>query len=215
MPDEFNIIYIIRRYTEHPLQKLAITGIILSGGKSTRMGKNKALIEVAGIPIIERIHSLFKTLFPEILIITDQTDLFTYLEPKTHGDLIQNLGALGGLYTGLSFASFPYSFCVACDMPFLKKTVIEYLIQCINGYDAVVPKTSDGLQPLHAIYSKSCLEPMREIIAQNRIKILDFYPHINLRVIEEEEFRSLDPQNESFINVNTPEELASIEERIK
>lgn len=178
------------------------------------MGKNKALIEIAGIPIIERIHSLFLTLFEEVLIITDQGNLFSHLGAKTYGDLIPDLGALGGLYTGLSFASSPYSFCVACDMPFLKQSVIEYLIRSINSYDAVVPRTSDGLQPLHAIYSKSCLEPIRGLIARNRVKIIDFYSQINLRVIEEEEFRTLDPQNESFINVNTPEELAFLQKKI-
>ena len=177
------------------------------------MGQNKALIEIEGIPIIERIHTLFKKLFQEILIITDQEELFTGLGAKIHNDLVPNLGALGGLYTGVSLASFPHSFCVGCDMPFLREPLIDFLLSRINGYEAVVPKTKDGLQPLHAIYSKACIEPMRRIMAEKMTKIIDFYPLVNLRIVEEDEFRVLDPGNESFINVNTPEDLAFIQAR--
>lgn len=193
---------------QHP-----ITGIILSGGKSTRMGKNKALIQIDGIPIIERIHRILKRCFQEILIITDQDELFANLEAKIYRDLVPNQGALGGLYTGLFFASFPYSFCVACDMPFLREPLIDYLVRHIHGYEAVVPKTKDGLQPLHSIYSKACIEPIKGVMEQRRTKIIDFYPLVNVRIVEEDEFRFLDPGNESFINVNTPEELALIQTR--
>jgi molybdenum cofactor guanylyltransferase len=195
------------------LEKNPITGIILSGGQSTRMGKNKALLEVEGVRIIERIHALFEKLFQEILIIGDQKEVLAYLGAPVYPDVIPNQGAMGGLYTGLYFASFPYSFCVACDMPFLKRSLIDYLITHIDAYDAIVPRTRDGLQPLHALYSKSCAGVIKRMMEQKRTKIIDFYPLVNLRIIDEEEFRFLDPQNESFINVNTPEELASLETR--
>ena len=187
------------------------TGIILAGGKSTRMGKNKALIQIEGVPIIERICVLFKKLFQEVWIITDQAEVFHGLGAKLHDDLIPNLGALGGLYSGLVLASFPHSFCVACDMPFLREPLIDYLVGGIDGFAAVVPRTKDGWQPLHAVYSKSCLEVITEVVAEKKTKIIDIYPRIKLRVVEEEEFHSLDPTNESFINVNTPEDLARIE----
>ena len=188
-----------------------VTGIILAGGKSTRMGKTKALIEIQGIPIIERICVLFKKLFQEVWIITDQGELFKGLGAKLHDDLIPNLGALGGLYSGLVLSSFPHSFCVACDMPFLRESLIDYLLCQIDGFAAVVPKTNDGWQPLHAVYSKECLEAINEIVAEKKTKIIDIYPRIKLRVVEEGEFHPLDPLNESFINVNTPEDLARIE----
>jgi len=193
------------------LEPKPFTGIILAGGKSTRMGKNKALIQIEGIPIIERICVLFKKLFQEVWIITDQTEVFHGLGAKLHDDLIPNLGALGGLYSGLVLASFPHSFCVACDMPFLREPLIDYLVGGIDGFAAVVPRTKDGWQPLHAVYSKSCLEVITEVVAEKKTKIIDIYPRIKLRVVEEEEFHSLDPTNESFINVNTPEDLARIE----
>jgi len=187
-----------------------LTGIILSGGKSARMGENKAFIEVEGTPIIYRIHTLFERLFNEIIIITHQKELFSNLNAKIYSDLIPNWGVLGGLYTGLFFSSFPFSFCVACDMPFLKESVIKYLTKNIEDYDVVVPKTEDGLQPLHAIYSKNCLEPIKKIIEQDKYKIVDFYPLVKVKIVEEHEFLFLDPMRESFINVNTPEELLLI-----
>jgi len=208
-----NIIYLIRRYIHKASQlntKHNITGIILSGGKSIRMGENKAFIEVEGVPIIGRIHKLFKSLFNEVIIVTNEKDLFLSYDANLYGDLLPDRGALGGLYTGLFCSSFLYSFCVGCDMPFLKKPVIEYLIRNIDSFDVIVPKAEDGLQPLHAIYSKTCLEPIREMIEKGKYKIIDFYPMAKIRVIEAHEFRSLDPMAESFINVNTPEELLFI-----
>ena len=189
-----------------------LTGIILSGGKSIRMGENKAFIEIEGVPIIHRIQTLFKNLFQEVIIVSNQKDLFLNLESKVYSDLLPQRGVLGGLYTGLFFSSFPYSFCVACDMPFLKEAVIEYLIKNAEGYDVIVPKTKDGLQPLHAIYSKNCLEPMKELIDHGRYKIIDIYPMVKVRIIEEE-LAYLDPMGESFININTPEELLYIKKR--
>ncbi len=203
---EVYIIYLIRRN----IMGSNLTGIILAGGKSIRMGRNKAFIEIAGTPIIQRIQTLFERLFDEIIIVTDQKEAFSNFRAKIYPDLIPNQGALGGLYTGLFFSSFAFSFCVACDMPFLKESVIKYLMKNIEHSDVVVPKTIDGLQPLHAIYSKNCLGPITNIIALNKYRIVDFYPMVKIKMIDEQEFLSLDPMRESFINVNTVEELGLI-----
>ena len=189
------------------------TGIILSGGKSIRMGENKAFIEIEGIPIIHRIHTLFEKLFKEIIIVTDQKERFSNINAKVYSDLFPNKGVLGGIYTGLFFSSFQYAFCAACDMPFLKESVIKFLMKKIEDYEVVVPKTKDGLQPLHAIYSKNCLKPIKEIIEQNKYKILDLYPMVRVKIVTEKEFSNLDPINESFININTPEDLNLLKKR--
>ncbi len=191
-----------------------ITGIILSGGKSVRMGgQNKAFLKIEGVPIVKRIQILFEKIFEEIIIVTDQQELFSNFNARIYGDLIPGRGALGGLYTGLFYSSFPFSFCVACDMPFLKQPVIEYLIQSMDAYDAFVPKTKDGLEPLHALYSKNCLEAIKKTMETEKYKIIDFYSLVKVKVIEETDFFSLDPMRESFINVNTPEELIRTQER--
>jgi molybdopterin-guanine dinucleotide biosynthesis protein A len=190
--------------------KKKITGVILSGGKSIRMGKNKAFIQVEGIPIIERIHGLFQELFEEVIIVTNEKDLFSNFDSRICSDLIPDKGALGGLYTGIVFSSFNYSFCVACDMPFIKKSLVTYLIENIANEDVIVPRTKDGLQPLHAIYSKKCVDPIRKSIDEGKSKIVDIYDLVDVKVIDEKDFLRFDPRRESFINVNTPEELGSL-----
>jgi molybdopterin-guanine dinucleotide biosynthesis protein A len=155
----------------------------------------------------KRIYDLFRGLFQETIIVTNQKELFSDFDSKIFNDLIPDRGVLGGLYTGIFFSTFPYSFCVACDMPFIKKAVVQYLIENTEGYDAIVPRTSDGLQPLHAIYSKNCLDPIKKIMEKGNCKVIDFYDMVKVKIIEEDHFIFLDPFRESFINVNTPEEL--------
>jgi len=177
------------------------------------MGQNKAFIQIDGMPIIQRICSLFKQLFQEVIIVTNETELFQNLDAKVYADVIPNKGALGGLYAGIYYSVFKYSFCVGCDMPLINKSLVQFLIQNIGDEDAIVPRTKDGLQPLHAVYSKNCLNAIKETIDRGRYRILDFYSKVKVKIIEEEEFICLDPSKASFINVNTPEELISIKER--
>ncbi len=196
-------------------ERYGLTGIILSGGKSARMGRDKAFIKINGIPIIQRIYDIFEKCFNEIIIVTNQKESYAGFEAKIVNDLIVNHGALGGLYTGLFLSSYPYSFCVACDMPFLKESIIRYLVERADGYDAIVPRTEDGLQPLHAVYSKSCLKPIKELMDYGKYKIIDFYPLVRIKIIEEPEFINLDRMKKSFININTPEDLDLLEDKTK
>ena len=184
-----------------------MTAIILAGGNSIRMGQNKAFLQVDGIPIITRIHTLLRELFEEVIIVTNQKDLFKNFASAIYPDLLPEKGALGGLYTGMFLARFEYAFCVACDMPFIKRSLVRFLISNTKDEDAVVPRTRDGLQPLHAIYSKRCLDAMKSVIDQGKYKIIDFYNLVKVKIVEESDFLHLDPLRESFINVNTPEEL--------
>jgi len=187
--------------------------MILAGGKSIRMGQDKAFIEVDGVPIILRVFAVLDRLFRETIIVANEKEPYAELNIPVYSDLVPGQGALGGLYTGLVYSTFPYSFCVACDMPFLNRALIEYLLTRIDQYDAVVPRTSDGLQPLHAIYSKQCLEPIRHLLDLGKTKIMDFYPLIRLGIVDEKEFLPLDPEKRSFTNVNTPEELQMLQKK--
>jgi len=179
------------------------------------MGQNKALIEIEGVPIINRIYDLFKELFEEVIIVTNHAASFKNFGSKILQDLIPDRGALGGLYTGIFFSSFQYSFCVACDMPFINKSLVQYLFENIRGDDVIVPRTKDGLQPLHAIYSKNCLVPIQRIIEKGGYRIIDFYKMVRIKIVDEKDFLFLDPCRQSFINVNTPEELISVTSRNK
>jgi molybdopterin-guanine dinucleotide biosynthesis protein A len=179
------------------------------------MGRDKAFIKINGIPIIQRIYTIFEKCFDEIIIVTNQKESYKGFKAKIVNDLVAAHGALGGLYTGLFFSSKPYSFCVACDMPFLNESIIRYLIEQADGYDAIVPRTEDGLQPLHAVYSKSCLKPIKELLDNGKYKIIDFYPLVRIKIIDEPEFIDFDRTRESFININTPEDLNLLKEKKK
>ena len=185
----------------------AMSGLILSGGKNLRMGQNKAFIRIEGIPIIQRIVDLFQTLFEEIIIITNEREPYLQFKAKVYGDLLPDAGALGGLYTGLFHSSFFYSFAVACDMPFLKRPVIEYLLNKVEGYDVTIPRTEDGYQPLHAAYSKNCIGPIGRILGERKMKIVDLFPFVHVNVLETEEILSIDSKMESFININSLADL--------
>lgn len=189
-----------------------MTGIILTGGKSSRMGRNKAFLRLNGEVIIERTVRLFKTLFDEVILVTNSPDEYKYLNTRIVSDIYPQGGSLIGIYSGLYHSSSQYSFVAACDMPFLKKDFIEYIIKQKDNYDIVIPFSKDGQEPLHAIYSKTCLNPMEEQIKRGNLKIIDIIPGLKARRIERDEIIPFDPEFTSFINVNTPSELERAEE---
>src|SRR3972149_11959699 len=191
---------------------MKITGIILAGGKNLRMGKNKAFLEVNGERIIDRTKTLFLEIFDEVLLVTNSLPDYLDLNLRMVVDLFPGKGALGGIHTGLFHASNSHAFVAACDMPFLNKSLIKHLADLSPGYDIVIPKTQDGLQPLHAIYSRKCLPFMEDLIREDNLKIIDFFHRVQKREVLTEEILPLDPMLTSFLNVNTPEDLARVKE---
>lgn len=188
-----------------------MTGVVLAGGRSSRMGINKALIEFGGKRLIEATVDCLRALFPEVLIIANDPPLYAYLGVQVVPDLIPDSGSLGGIYTGLHAASSPACFVVACDMPFLNADLITLLIREAEGWDIVVPRVGGELQPLHAVYAKSCLSPMKEAIDSGILKITRFFPKVRVNIIEESALQKVDPQLLGFVNVNTPPELKQAE----
>ncbi len=183
-----------------------MTGVILSGGKNTRMGENKAFLRIGGERLIDRTVRLFRALFREVIIVTASPLDYLDQEAVIVTDILPEKGALGGLYTGLFFASDEYAFLAACDMPFLNKAFIEYMVLQAKGYDIVVPAPPDGLQPLHAIYARRCLPAIRARLDRNRLQIKGFYPGHPLLKISPEVLDAFDPKGRMFLNVNTPED---------
>jgi molybdopterin-guanine dinucleotide biosynthesis protein A len=189
-----------------------ITGIILAGGKNLRMGQNKAFLEVQGERIIDRIKRIFVDLFDEVLLVTNSSRDYLDLNLRIVTDLYREKGALGGVYSGLFHASYSHAFVAACDMPFLRKALVSHLVGLSPGYDIVIPRTEDGLQPLHAVYSRKCLPFMEALLRRDNLKIIDFFQRVKKREVPTEEILPLDPQLISFLNLNTPEDLARIQE---
>ncbi|MBI1999904.1 MAG: molybdenum cofactor guanylyltransferase [candidate division NC10 bacterium] len=185
----------------------AMSAAILAGGRSTRMGTNKALLPFDGVRIIDGLLRKLRPLFPEVLVIANDRDVYADLGVPVFPDRIPEKGSLGGIYTAVFHSTFPQTFCIACDMPLANPAVIAYLRDRASGYDVVVPRTADGYQPLHAVYGKACLPHMEAMIRADRLKIDRLFPVVRVRTVAEEELRPLDPSLRGFINVNTREEL--------
>jgi molybdopterin-guanine dinucleotide biosynthesis protein A len=184
-----------------------MTGAILAGGGSTRMGTNKAVLPFGGVRVIETLLQALCPLFLEIAIVANEPAPYADLGVPVWPDRIPGKGALGGIYTAVFQSASPQTFCIACDMPFANPAVIAFLRDTAPGFDAVVPRTADGYQPLHAVYGKTCLPHMEAMIRDDRLQVTGLLPVIRVRTVEEEELRPMDPSLLCFANINTREEL--------
>jgi molybdopterin-guanine dinucleotide biosynthesis protein A len=188
----------------------AVSGIVLAGGQSSRLGMDKSFVNANGQPLIEHIVAKLTKLSDDVIIVTNSPENYNHLEAKLVGDIYPGKVALGGIYSGLRAATNAHSLIVACDMPFLDLNLLRYMILLASGHDVVIPRIGGLVEPLHAIYSKSCLEPIDRLLARGGLKIVDFFPEVRVRYVEESEVDIFDPQHLSFFNVNTPSDLAKM-----
>lgn len=189
---------------------MKVTSIILAGGKNLRLGRNKALEIIGGRSLIERVIERLSPLSNQILIVTsrERVNLPTAGKAEILVDLYPEKGPLGGIYTGLMASQSSHCIVVACDMPFLNSKLLGYMIGLSGNYDAVVPRLGEGvLEPLHAIYAKSCLSKMKLHLERNQLQITSFLNTIHLRFLERAECQRLDPQLLSFFNINFPSDI--------
>jgi molybdopterin-guanine dinucleotide biosynthesis protein A len=187
-----------------------ITGIILSGGTSHRMGKDKALLSLEGLPLIQHVINVLEKVCDDILIIAQKNHDFHFLGKTVLHDIEPGFGALMGLYTGLKMAATSRVLAVGCDMPLIKAPVLLHLISCSHDVDVVVPRINGYFEPLLAVYSKGCLKHIEDMISRSEKCIYDFYPRVRVREVQESELKALDPELKSFINLNTPRQLDEI-----
>lgn len=192
-----------------------VTGIILAGGLSKRYGQNKAFLEIGGIRLIDRIKEEMENIFKRLILIANEKKSFEYLGIPIIEDLIKGLGPIGGIYTGLMNISDQAGFFVACDMPFINKRLIRYMLDIKDNHEAVVPLVANEVEPLHAIYSKSCLKPIRNLIDSKYYRVRYFYNQISVRYVKEDEIRKFGSPSKAFLNINTPDEFAKIQSLMK
>lgn len=183
-----------------------MTGIVLAGGKSSRMGSNKALLRLGAKTIIEIVITRLKVLFDEIIIISNTPSDYQEFGLNVYPDLLPAKGALGGIHSALTHSPTTYSFIVACDMPFINTDLVSYLLSECGSYDVTIPFTPKGYQPLHAIYSKGCIEHIERQIDGDNLKVLDLFAELEVRKVRSEEIKPYDPEFRSFINLNTWED---------
>lgn len=189
-----------------------LTVAIQAGGKSSRMGTDKSFVPFRGRPMIATVIDAVAGLGDELILITNKPDEYAHLGLPMFGDLYPETGPLGGIYTAVYHATHPHVLTVACDMPWLNRPLLEYIISLRETADVVVPRWDKFPEPLHAVYSKACLEPIKEKLDAQMYKITVFYGRVSLRFVSREEIEQFDPEGRSFVNVNTPEELAERED---
>lgn len=187
-----------------------VSGVVLAGGKSKRMGMDKRHLSVHGKPLLDRVTSVLLELFPEVLLVLAEEDISRQDDRmRIVTDLIPDCAAVGGLYTGLHHSRYPRVFVVACDMPFINPAVIELFLQKIDATDIVMAQLVTGLQPLHGLYSKQCLPILKEMIDARDLRLQNIADKQGLTVyrVSEAEIKRLDPQLLSFLNLNSPADL--------
>jgi len=190
---------------------LAMTGVVLAGGKSSRMQRNKALLEMQGQTLMEHSLEVLQSSFAEVFISSNEQEFYTKYGVPIVPDKVGAQGPLGGLQACLEVASYEVVFFTACDMPFIQGDVIAYLAQWTEQYDIVVPCTSSGEHYLHAYYNRRCLPIITKNLKRNSFKVQSIYSACKVRYVREDELRQFGNPAKLFGNVNTPEEWARLQ----
>jgi molybdopterin-guanine dinucleotide biosynthesis protein A len=192
---------------------LEINGIVLAGGKSLRFGNDKASEAIGSKSLLQQVITSLRFLGGEIIVVTsDEHPISESIDhPKLRilTDILPGKGPLGGIYTGLAASTTEYNLVVASDMPFLNETLLRYQIEISEGYDITVPRLGKLVEPLHAIYARSCLGPMAEMIKQEHLSIYQLFRRVRVRYMEAAEIERFDPEHRSLFNINTKTDLAT------
>ena len=187
---------------------MRVTGVIQAGGKSTRMGgRPKALLELGGRRIIERVLDVVGAVVDDVVVVTNTPDLYTFLGLPMVADAYPEHGSLGGIFTGLATAAGDAAFTVACDMPFLHRDVARLVVARAGEGDVVIPRVGGQFETLHAVYGKACLPHIEARLKAGRLKIVGFFESVRVVEIAEAEVARHRPPEVVFMNVNTPAEL--------
>jgi molybdopterin-guanine dinucleotide biosynthesis protein A len=184
---------------------------ILAGGQSKRMGRDKATIKVGEMDLIEHVYSKVQDIFNDIFVVSSHHDSIRGISAPVFRDALPQGGSLVGIISALLYSRTPHVFVVACDMPFLDSGFIRTMINGIGNEDIIVPKTTAGYEPLHAIYSRTCLSYMLKLIDANRFKIDKIFPFLNVRAVRVE-IQSSSEGVSVFTNINTEKDLEHVRE---
>ncbi len=184
--------------------------IILGGGRSSRIGRDKGLLKLDDRSIFEIVLGKLKSLVKEIVLVTNTPQLFNAKQGyRVVTDQIPYQGPLGGILAGLSSSSEKYNLIVAYDMPFLNTDLIKFLFDQISDEDVIIPCSEKGIEPLFAVYSKDCLPAIRRKLKSGKKRVISFFDEAKVKYIEKERVSDFDPQYLSFFNINSLEDWES------
>ncbi len=191
-----------------------LTLAIQAGGKSSRMGQDKALMPFRGVPLIQYVLERLAPIADEIIVTTNAPENYKFLGVPLFPDIRPERGALGGLYTALKSASHAQVAMVACDMPFASTQFFDAASKLLVTHEAdvVIPKTEHGYEPLHALYRRdACIPPIEKALDANKWKVISWFDDVKVHALTPEETEAFNPDGFTFWNLNTPEDFAKAE----
>lgn len=197
--------------------------VILAGGRSSRMGRNKVFLEIGGEPLIRRVVRVASEVSREIVVtigIRDRVEDFTSILPKwvsVARDTNEDKAALFGVLTGLEYIKVDYAAVLAADLPFVSSEVVKRLHREAEGFDLAIPSWSDGnIEPLYAVYKvSSALQVFEEVVKAGEVRMRDVINRLKrVNYVSVEKFRDVDPLLRCFLNINTPEDLRKVEDML-
>ncbi len=174
------------------------------------MGVDKAFLKIAGLPLIEHVLRALRTVADRIIIVSNAPEAYASYGAELATDASDKRGSLIGLYSGLLRSRDEYNIVVACDMPFLNSALLSYMAGLVAGYDIIVPKRGEFIEPLHAIYHRGLLPVLESHIQRDQRKIQDTFAGRRIRHVTQDEIDRFDPAGRSFINLNTPREYEEV-----
>lgn len=190
---------------------MGTNSIVLAGGKGLRIGGEKAFLEINGENLLQRVISRLDFLNSDIIIVIAEKQKLPQLaynqSLKIVTDIYPRKGPLAGIYSGLLNSCSEKTFVVACDMPFLDKELISYLLEVSIGFDITIPRFGNIVEPLHSVYSKNCLEAIVKLLVSNNLKVDNLLKMVKVRYVEAQEVNYFDPDHFSFFNINTKKDL--------
>lgn len=188
-----------------------VMGVVLAGGASRRMGRDKAALPLDGETLLARVVRLVRAALGSALVVGPLERAALVPGVRVVPDAQPGQGPLGAIATALSVVNEPYIFVVACDMPFLNPALVAYLARLAPGFDAVVPRTAWGTEQLHAVYGRACRAAIAAQLATGERAVAPLYTHVHTRYVAPEEWMAYDPDGTSFRNVNTPDDWAHMQ----
>jgi molybdopterin-guanine dinucleotide biosynthesis protein A len=198
-----------------------VSGVVVAGGRSRRLGEDKRGLRLwgdQGPTLLEHTLEVLAPLCTELIVVLNDPQVWQHLHARLVTDVYEDAGSLGGIYAGLAAVTNPYAVVVAADMPLLNKALLQAMLERPRDYDALVPRSPQlgatrnalDVEPLHAVYSREVLGPLRETLDTGKRRIVDFLARVRVVVIEPDELIRHDPHGDSFLNVNTPDELMAV-----
>jgi molybdenum cofactor guanylyltransferase len=198
-----------------------ITGIILSGGKSTRMGENKSLMKIGNKTIIEHVKDLMQSLFSKVILITNDLDEYAFLNLEMYKDIFFRMGPLAGIHSGLTHSLTDKNFIISCDIPLMTPEMIKYLTDYKTDKPVTIAKADGFIQQLCGVYHKSCLQAAETTLAFNKndeerndvqkkrgCKVLGLIDIVGAEIIEAESLPFY--KKDMFFNMNRRSDYESI-----